>query len=413
MPSRTTSRWSSTLPSNSAAEAERLARWRADTPGAAARIHLNNAGAALPPRPVLAAVLAHLEAEAELGGYEAAEAAADLVARAYASVGRLLGTPPERIALAQSSTVAFAQALAAFDLGAGDLVLTSQADYASNQIMYLSLARRRGVELARAADLPEGGIDPDDVRRLVARRRPALVALTWIPTNSGMVQDVEAVGAVCREAGVPFLVDACQAVGQLPIDVERIGCDYLAATARKFLRGPRGIGFLYVAERATRRGDYPLLVDMRGATWTEADAFALAEGARRFETWEMSPALVLGLGAAADYALEVGIANARDRAWRLAEHARERLATVPGARVLDRGRARSAIATAAFDGHEGAALKLALRARGINTSSPDRADAVIDMDRKGVRSGLRVSPHYYNTDEEVDGAVEAIRELTG
>ncbi len=356
--------------------------------------------------------MAHLEAEAELGGYEAAEAARESLDRAYAAVARLVGTAPERIAMAQSSTVAFAQALSAFDLGAGDLILTSQADYASNQIMYLSLARRRGVELARAADLPEGGIDPDDLRRLIARRRPALVAVSWIPTNSGLVQDVEAVGAVCREAGVPFLVDACQAVGQLAIDVERIGCDYLAATARKFLRGPRGIGFLYVSERATCRGDYPLLVDMRGATWTEADAFALADGARRFETWEMAGALVLGLGAAAEYALEVGIETARERAWRLAERARERLAALPGARVLDRGRVRSALATAAFAAHDGVELKLALRARGINTSSPERDDAVIDMDRKGVRSGLRVSPHYYNTDEEIDRAVEAIGALT-
>ena len=311
----------------------------------------------------------------------------------------------------QSSTVAFAQALSAFDLGPGDAILTSRADYASNQIMYLSLAARRGVEIVRADDLAEGGVDPDSVRRLAARRRPALVALTWVPTNSGLVQDVEAVGAVCRDEGIPYLVDACQAVGQMPIDVTRIGCDYLAATARKFLRGPRGMGFLYVSGRATRRGDFPLLVDMRGATWTEADAFQLAEGARRFETWEMPFAFLLGLGAAAEYALEVGLETAQSRSWRLAERARERLDALDGARVLDRGRTRCAIATAAFDGHDGAVLKLRLRERGINTSSPGRDDAVIDMDAKGASSGLRISPHYYNTDEEVDRAVEAIAEL--
>jgi selenocysteine lyase/cysteine desulfurase len=255
-------------------------------------------------------------------------------------------------------------------------------------------------------------VDPDSVRRLVRARRPALVALTWVPTNSGLVQDVEQVGAVCREAGVPYLVDACQAVGQMTVDVGRIGCDYLAATARKFLRGPRGMGFLYVAESATRRGDAPLLVDMRGASWTEADTFTLAEGARRFETWELPYALLLGLGAAAEYALGVGMELARERSWSLAERVRERLRDVRGARVLDRGRTRSAIATAAFDGHDGAELKLRLRARGINTSSPSRDDAVIDMDAKGVRSALRISPHYYNTEDEVDRAVEAIAELT-
>jgi selenocysteine lyase/cysteine desulfurase len=405
-------RWSSTLRSHSP-HAEQLARWRADTPGAAGRIHLNNAGAALSPRPVQAAVLEHLEAEAMLGGYEAADAARDRAAAAYSAVARLLNTEPSRIAMAQSSTVAFAEALSAFDFGAGDTIVTSRADYASNQIMYLSLARRRGVEIVRADDLAEGGVDPDSVRKLVAHRRPALVALTWVPTNSGLVQDVEAVGAVCREADVPYLVDACQAVGQMPVDVARIGCDYLAATARKFLRGPRGMGFLYVAERATRRGDFPLLVDMRGATWTAADAFELADGARRFETWEMSYALLLGVGAAAEYAIEVGMETARDRSWALAERARGRLETLAGTRVLDRGTVRCAIATAAFDRHDGADLKLRLRELGINTSSPGREDAVIDMDAKRAGSALRISPHYYNTDEEVDRAVDAIGELIG
>ena len=373
---------------------------------------MNNAGAALSPRPVQAAILQHLEAEATLGGYEAADGAREAFAATYAAVARLLNTVPGCIAMAQSSTIAFAQALSAFDFAAGDTILTSRADYASNQIMYLSLARRRGVAIARAGDLAEGGVDPESVRRLVANHRPALVALTWVPTNSGLVQDVEAVGAVCRDADVPYLVDACQAVGQMPVDVTRIGCDYLAATARKFLRGPRGMGFLYVAERAARRGDFPLLVDMQGATWTEADAFELAGGARRFETWEMPGALVLGLGAAVDYALEVGIETARERSWALAERARERLAALPGARVLDRGRVRCAIATAAFDGHDGVELKLRLRERGINTSSPARDDAVIDMDAKGAASALRISPHYYNTDEEIDRAVDAIAELT-
>jgi len=389
-----------------------LAGWRADTPGTAGRIHLNNAGAALPPAPVHSAILRHLDAEATLGAYEAADGAADGVAATYGAVARLLGTEPSRIAMCQSSTVAFAQALSAVDPGPGSTILTSRADYASNQIMYLSLAARRGATIVRADDLPEGGVDPDSVRRLVRARRPALVALTWVPTNSGLVQDVEQVGAVCREAGVPYLVDACQAVGQMTVDVGRIGCDYLAATARKFLRGPRGMGFLYVAESATRRGDAPLLVDMRGASWTEADAFALVDGARRFETWELPYALLLGLGAAAEYALGVGMELARERSWSLAERVRERLRDVRGARVLDRGRTRSAIATAAFDGHDGAELKLRLRARGINTSSPSRDDAVIDMDAKGVRSALRISPHYYNTEDEVDRAVETIAELT-
>lgn len=385
--------------------------WRADTPGADRLVHLNNAGAALVPATVADAVAGHLRLESELGGYEAADARAEDLRAVHALLGRLLGGAAGNIALTQNSTVAFTQALGAFDFRPGDLLLTSRADYASNQIMYLSLARRLGVEIVRAPDAPEGGIDPGAVRELIARRRPALVALTWVPTNSGLVQPVEAVGTVCREAEVPYLVDACQAVGQMPVDVGRIGCDFLAGTARKFLRGPRGIGFLCVGDRPLAAGAYPLLVDMHGADWTDPDAFTLTPDARRFESWEISFALVLGLGAAVRYALEVGLETARDRARALADYARERLAAVPGVRVLDRGAERCAIVTIDPAGRPAPDLKLALRRRGINTSSPERTDAVIDMDEKGAASALRISPHYYNTADEVDTAVDAIADL--
>jgi selenocysteine lyase/cysteine desulfurase len=388
-----------------------LERWRADTPGCSRVTHLNNAGAALAPRVVSEVISEHLRLEQELGGYEAAESQAGALWSSYEALAGVLGCGARNIALVQNSTVAFAQALSAFDLQPGDVVLTSRSDYASNQIMYLSLARRRGVEIVRAPDALEGGIDPEEVRKLVRRRRPTLVALTWIPTNSGLVQPVKAVGLVCREAGIPYLVDACQAVGQMPIEVEEIQCDFLSATARKFLRGPRGLGFLFVADRMLQSGAHPLLVDMHGATWSDADQFLLTPDARRFETWEFAYALVLGLGAAARYATEVGLELAGSRARELAEYVRDRLGVLPGVRVLDRGPQLCAIATAAFQGRDAKDLKLALRARGINTSSPEREDAVIDMDDKQTRSALRISPHYYNTREEIDLAIDALQEI--
>jgi selenocysteine lyase/cysteine desulfurase len=229
-----------------------------------------------------------------------------------------------------------------------------------------------------------------------------------MPTNSGLVQAVEAVGAACEAAGVPYLVDACQAVGQMPVDVARVRCDYLAATGRKFLRGPRGIGFLYVSDRMLAAGAHPLLVDMRGATWTEPDAFTLEPDARRFETWETASAVVLGLGAAARYALDVGLETARDRARDLAARARERLAGVPGTRVLDRGPELGAIVTVAVDGLDANALKLELRRRGVNTSVTTRSAGVIDMDEKGAAEAIRISPHYYNTADEVARAVDEL-----
>jgi selenocysteine lyase/cysteine desulfurase len=388
-----------------------LERWRADTPACTRLVHLNNAGAALVPRPVHSAILDHLALEQEVGAYEAADARRQEVRQAYTAVGRLLGTEARNIALVQNSTVAFAQAISAFEFKRGDIILTSRSDYASNQIMYLSLAQRRGVEIVRAPDAPEGGIDPDAAHKVIRERRPSLVALTWIPTNSGLVQPVEAVGRICRDAGVPYLVDACQAVGQVPVDVGVLQCDYLSGTARKFLRGPRGLGFLYVSDRVLDAGAHPTLVDMHGADWTDPDAFALNPDARRFETWEFAVALVLGLGAAAEYALHAGVEGTGRRARELAEYARAQLAGIRGVRILDRGPELCAIVTIAVDGRDTGDIKLALRARGINTSSPQREDAVIDMDEKGTASALRISPHYYNTGKEIDTATDAIRDI--
>ena len=383
-----------------------ISNWRQDTPGCASRVHLNNAGAALLPRPVIDTVLAHLRREQEIGGYEASDEAAERVREAHEHLGCLLGCPGRNVAVVENATVAVSQALSAFDFEPGDILVTTRSDYPSNQIMYLALARRRGVEVRLAEDLPEGGVDPDSLRRLAAHPRCRLVSVTWVPTNSGLVQDVEAVGEVCEALGVPYLIDACQVAGQIPIDIGRLRCDYLGVTARKFLRGPRGIGFLYVSDRALERGDYPLGVDMRGAERVGDDDFKLAEGARRFENWEFPYALLLGMGEAARYALEVGVEEGGGRAIGLAAYARERLRALPGIRIADRGRRLCAIATAEVVGRDAPPVVLRLREAGINTSASTIEDGV-------PVPVVRISPHYYNTKEEVDVLVDAIEGLLG
>lgn len=388
--------------------------WRAETPAAmAGRIHLNNAGAALMPRAVQEAVLAHLARENELGGYEAAEAASLDIEAAYGWIARLIGAQPRNIGMVENATAAMSLALSAFDLERGDVLLTTRNDYVSNQLMFLSLAARLGVGVVRADDLPEGGVDPDSIRVLVRSCRPRLVVLSWVPTNSGLVQPAEEVGRICEEEGVPYLLDACQAVGQLPVDVSRLHCEFLAATARKFLRGPRGIGFLYVSDRALERGLHPLYIDLRGARWTAEDTFALVDNARRFENWECAWSLVLGMGEAARYAVNVGVDAASSYACTLADHARARLAELPGVRVLDRGACRCAIVTAAFAGHNADMIVERLREQAINASASYREWAIIDMVEKNVESAVRISPHYYNTRREIDIALSALEEFAG
>ena len=387
-------------------------QWREDTPGCANQIHFNNAASGLMPRAVLEAVTAHLNREANLGGYESADDAEAAVEDAYAAVAKVLGAQPRNIAVVENSTVAFFQALSAFDFKAGDVIVTTRNDYISNQLAYLSLARRYGVEVRRAADLASGGADPQSVKELLRDPRVRLLAVTWVPTNSGLMQPVEALGEVAEAAGVPYLVDGCQVVGQIPVDVAKLRCDFFSGTARKFLRGPRGIGFLFVSDRALQRGDFPLYIDMRGADWVSADSFAPAADARRFENWEFAYSLVLGLGEAARYALAVGVERGGRRARELAAKLRGKLSGLGGIRVLDRGKELAAIVTIEVAGWDATELSKLLRTRGINTSASLRAYAVIDMDEKRAATALRLSPHYYNTEEELDRVVEQLKSVT-
>jgi len=388
-----------------------LDRLRADTPGCAHLIHFNNAGAGLMPAQVLETMTRYLELEAELGGYEAADARAGEIDDFYAATAELLGCEARNIAFAPSATEAFARALSSVPFDLGDVILTTRDDYISNQLAFFSLRKRFGVDIAYAPNLPEGGVDVEAMARLMRERSPRLVAATQIPTNSGLVQPVAKIGRLCRELDLLYLVDACQSVGQYVVDVRELGCDFLSATCRKFLRGPRGSGFLYVSDRALAAGYEPLFIDMRGAHWVEPEDYAPVETAARFEDWEFSYATVLGAAAAIRYALALGLEKIAERTPALGGRLRDRLAEVDGVRILDRGSERCAIVTFTLSGRPAEDVHRELHRRGINSSISVREVALYDFTEKAVDACLRLSPHYYNTEQEVDDVVAAIGEL--
>lgn len=389
-----------------------VAALRADTPGCESVIHFNNAGCGLLTRPVLKAMVDHLELEAAIGGYEASAARADRVRDFYAAIGDLVNTGPDNIAFAGSATHAYSKALSAIDFQRGDVILTTRNDFVSNQIAFLALRRRCGVEVVHAPDHADGsGVDVAAMAALMRSRRPRLVAATHVPTNSGLVQPVAEIGRHCRELGLLYLVDACQSVGQYQLDVEEIGCDLLTATCRKFLRGPRGSGFLYVSDRVLREGYEPLFIDMYGARWIEPGRYRPVDSAARFEEWEFPYATVLGCAAAVRYALAVGLEPISHRTPALAGRLRDRLAAVPGVRVLDGGPRPAALVTFAIEGWQPQPFKEAMDTRGINSALSFREFAQYDFADKGVDWCLRLSPHYYNTEDEVDRVADTVADL--
>ncbi|HEY3607155.1 MAG TPA: aminotransferase class V-fold PLP-dependent enzyme [Pseudonocardiaceae bacterium] len=388
-----------------------VARARAETPGCADVIHLNNAGAALPPAGVTDTVVEHLRAEARRGGYEAAAAAGPALAATYDSFARLLNADSTDIALMDSATTAWQAVFYSLPFGPGDRILTCRTEYTSNAIAYLQVARRTGAEVEFVANDESGQLDVADLaRRMDDRVR--LIALTHVPSHTGLVNPAEEVGRIAQDAGVPFLLDACQSAGQLPLDVAVLGCDALSGTGRKFLRGPRGTGFLYVSPRL--RDDLePSRLDMHSADWTAPEEYRVRADARRFETWEYDVAGRLGLGAAVDYALSWGLPAIEARIGRLAGHLRAELSQVPGVTVLDRGVRQCGIVSFAVAGRSAAEVQQGLRTAAINTSIAAGNLAQYDLVPRGVADIVRASVHYYNTVEELDRMVAETDHIAG
>lgn len=386
-----------------------VGRVRADTPGCRDVVHLNNAGAALPPRVVVDTVVEHLELEARVGGYAAADAVAARSTAVYRSVATLLRAAPDEIALVENATRAWDMAFYALasSFTAGDRILTSRAEYASNVIGMLQTAQRTGAEVVVVPDDESGQLSVDALRGLLDER-VRLVAISWIPTQSGLVNPAAAVGALARDAGVPYLLDACQAVGQLPVDVDALGCDFLSATGRKYLRAPRGTGFLYV-RRSRLAGLEPPFLDVHAARWAPGDRLEVRDDARRFESWEHSVANRLGLGAAVDYARALGADAIAARIESLASSLRAQLLEIPGLTLHDEGVERCGIVTFTIDGVDVYELAARLRAEGINISVSTIDFARYDFEARGLEAVARASVHYYNTDDELGRFVAALR----
>jgi cysteine desulfurase/selenocysteine lyase len=383
---------------------------RAQTPGVKKVTHFNNAGAALMPAPVIEAVRAYFEAETLYGGYETHRMRGNQIEAVYQSLSELIGASRSEVALSDNATRAWDMLFYSLGLGEGDRIITTSSEYVSNWAAYLHIRDRDGVVVDVAPDTRDGEVDVEALDTMVQERETALITLNHMPTNGGLVNPAAAVGEVASRHGVAYLLDACQTVGQIPIDVTEIQCDMLTGTSRKYLRGPRGIGFLYVKDAFVEQLD-PVFVEVENAPVVLPDSFTLAGGAHRFETWEKSYSNVAGFGAAIDYAVDIGISAMWDRIQGLAATMRQQLSMIDGVTVYDRGRTRGGIVTFDIDSRQTLEVRELLAERSINVSTPTPFSAPYDMRSRGIEGLIRASVHAYNTDDEIDDLVSAIQIL--
>ena len=382
---------------------------RNQTPGCRHVVHFNHAGSSLMPQRVIDAVVNHTIREGEIGGYEAEDEAIDRINTVYDQIARLIGANRSEIAMIENATRAWDMVFYAIGFQPGDRILTSVAEYHSNVIAFYQV-RKRGVSVEV---VPNDEYHQLDVSKLADMMddRARLVAITHMPTNGGLVQPAEAIGKVVAQwPSALYLLDACQSAGHKPIDVDEIGCHMLSASARKYLRGPRGQGFLYVRQSVTDQLEPPML-DGHAATWSSRDAYELMPDARRFENWERSFANILGMGEATQVALEIGVDRIWGRILRQAACLRARLAAVPGVTITDVGEIQSGIVTFTLVGQAPETIQAKLKEKAINVTTSSVASTRFDMEDRGLEMVVRSSVHYLTTDEEIDTLVSAVAEM--
>ena len=381
----------------------------ADTPGKKNIIHFNNAGSSLMPRQVLDAQIAHLKLEASIGGYEAMAEKQEAMNAVYSSTAKLINASPEEIAIVENATVGWAMAFYAIDFKPGDRILTVEAEYVSNYVAYLHMAKDKGVSVEVIPSGEDGNLDFGTLGKMIDDN-VKLISATHIPTNSGLVNQVSDLGKIARKHNILFLVDACQSAGQIPLDVEEIGCDMLSATSRKYLRGPRGIGFLYVRKSVIEKL-HPPIIDLRSADWKSDREYQLKPDARRFENWENNYAAKLGFGVAVDYALEIGLENINERIDKLASYLRSKLNEISGVNVHAISQNQCGIITFSVDEHASDELVKKFRENNINTSLSEPSSTLLDATKNNLPNLVRASVHYYNDEEEVDQFIKVLRQL--
>ena len=389
-------------------EAE-IQRARRETRGIKTCIHFNNAGSSLISAPVADYLYGFLREEEIKGGYETAALREMELENFYIRVAELINARPEEIAFVENATRAWDMIFYSIPLKAGDQIITVRSEYGSNVIAYLHRAKLAGAELVIVENNEHGEPDTNQLKKLI-NEKTKLISISHIPTGGGLVNPAKKIGEIANEYEIPFLLDACQSVGQMLVDVNEIGCDFLSATGRKFLRGPRGTGFLYVKQNWIERLDPPL-IDQFAANLIDEKTYLLRRDARKFENWERYFAGQATLGKAIEYAMDFGVSKIQKRIFKIADTLRKELRDISEVEITDQGLVQCGIVTFRHAKINAKVIKSELARKQINVSVSSGSGSRLSFMERGIDSVVRASLHYYNTEEELEYFLSELKQL--
>jgi selenocysteine lyase/cysteine desulfurase len=388
---------------------QEIQQFRTETKGTTVKIHFNNAGSSLPPDVVVETVISYLNEEAIYGGYETEYKYKDQLDNTYALIARLINADKDEIAIVENASAAWLMAFNGIGFKKGDVVITSEMEYVTNIIGLLDAKKTHSIEIKVIPNDEYGNFSLPALKAAISPQTK-LIAITHIPSTAGSMMPIVEIGKIARKHNILYLVDACQSVGQLPVDVKEIDCDMLAVTGRKYLRAPRGTGFLYVRKEVQDKLK-PIFMDGFNTQWVTEDDFKIRNDGRRFELYEKNRALTLGLGKAVDYALNIGVDKIWQRIQQLADHMRSQLENIDGITIHDIGDQKCGIVTFSVDGKDCASVKSMLVEKQINVSVGLAKSTLFYMNKNNLASVVRASVHYYNTENEIKMLCNALTSI--
>ena len=380
---------------------------RLETPGCQSRIHFNNAGGSLIPKGVSIAVESYLNREQEIGSYEAAEEAKVLINSFYTKFSELLNCSESEIAFIENSTRAWEMAVHSISWKPGDQIITGENEYGSNYLGLLHLAKQRSLKILTIPNDESGTISLDQLEESVTDKT-RLIALTHVASQRGDIQPASKVGEIANKHNILYLLDACQSVGQINLNTKSLKCDFLCGSGRKYLRGPRGTGFLYTKSTVLKTLE-PVFLDLHSANWKSMGSYEFVRDAKMFECWERNMAAMIGLATAVEYLLKLDVKMVEQRIKQLSLNLREKLSGLTDIKILEKSNNCSGIVTFTKASISATDLKDGLQKKGINISAVKQRNARLDLGKESTGDINRASLHYYNSEQEIS---EFIKELT-